>query len=122
MTFIFAFLASHQLSSLKDYISQQDLNGNTPLEMACYKGCDEVADLLLRNGVDLSPVTKEGVHLTPMHVAAKDGHVKVVDLLVSHGSKVDVLNDELKTPLHRLEMICCCCCCYACTCALRRFC
>lgn len=54
-------------------------NGYTPLAYAAMKGSVPMLDLLLRNGADLSQLTKEGD--TPVELALRMGHAEAADLL-----------------------------------------
>ena len=37
----------------------------------------------------------------PLHLAAVNGDVRIVRLLVEHNARIDVLNNEQATPLHK---------------------
>jgi hypothetical protein len=54
-------------------------NGYTPLAYAAMKGSAPMIELLLRNGAEVSQVTKEGD--TPVELALRMGHNEVADLL-----------------------------------------
>jgi len=63
-------------------------NGATPLHVACHKGHDTVAELLLKQNADVvNQATKDG--WAPLHAACQNNHVKVANLLLRHGAKVD---------------------------------
>ena len=38
---------------------------------------------------------------SPLHVAAKHGHLTLVELLVLYGAVIDTRDGNLRTPLHR---------------------
>ena len=56
---------------------------------------------MLKRGAD--PNDEDGwVHGNAgLHMAAQDGHVEVVKVLLDHGAEVDATNDSGQTPLHR---------------------
>ena len=37
---------------------------------------------------------------TPLHIAAMQGNLNAVTLLVNHNAKTDVVNEDIKTPVH----------------------
>ena len=37
----------------------------------------------------------------PLHLAAVNGDVRIVRLLVEHNARIDALNNEQATPLHK---------------------
>lgn len=47
----------------------------------------ETAEVLLRAGISRDARTK--VDRTPLHVAAQEGHVDIVELLVNHQADID---------------------------------
>ena len=62
-----------------------------------------MVDLLLRHGADHEAVTHVAAD-TPLHSAAKKGHLASVELLLLHGSIIDCRNGKLRTPLHRYRV------------------
>lgn len=45
--------------------------------------------------------TPNGIYMHPLHLAAVNGDVRIVRLLVEHNARIDVLNNEQATPLHK---------------------
>ncbi|KAH3739973.1 hypothetical protein DPMN_046665 [Dreissena polymorpha] len=41
------------------------------------------------------------MRMTPLHLAAIDGDVQIMEILVEKGAKIDVMNQEQQTPLHK---------------------
>ncbi len=58
--------------------------GYTPLDRAASGGCTAVAEYLIRRGAKVNAVDGRG--WTAPHLAARDGHLDVVKLLVEHGA------------------------------------
>lgn len=75
-----------------------DWLGTTALHLAAQNGHFEIAEILLRGGVNRDARTK--LDRTALHLAAQVGSLEVVDLLLIHGSDVNA-SDMLKmSPLH----------------------
>ncbi|CAI9559035.1 unnamed protein product [Staurois parvus] len=50
----------------------------------------EIATTLLEYGADANAMTKQGI--APIHLAAQEGHVDMVSLLLTRNSNVNVSN------------------------------
>lgn len=92
--------ASKKFPSLTEFLNITSSEGFTALHLACDAGYERVADLLLRHGADREAVTMVA-SASPLHLAAKNGHLSLVELLILDGSVVDCRNGKLRTPLHR---------------------
>lgn len=68
----------------------------TPLGQAAEKGRLRVAEYLLNNGADVN-TSASG---SPLAIAARNGHKKMVELLLARGAAVDAVDSERRTPLH----------------------
>lgn len=75
-----------------------DWLGTTALHLAAQHGHPEIAEILLKAGVNRDARTK--LERTALHLAAQGGSVKVVDLLLIHGSDVNARDMLKMTPLH----------------------
>ena len=73
--------------------------GFRPLHFACRSNSVNCVEALLHFGAVVNCKTNNS-RLTPLHIAAKHGHPKVVDLLVKKGADVHAIDSGLKTPLH----------------------
>ena len=56
----------------------------------------EIAELLLAVGADVDSRNHEG--MTPLHLAARDGHAHLVQLLIDHGANLSTADGEGCTP------------------------
>jgi ankyrin repeat protein len=87
-----------------------DGRGLRPLHSAAAYDRRDILQLLLDAGADVNGVTADGSMLfcgpkfekgdTPMNVAARNGHPKSVEFLLTHGAKVNAVNDEGQTALN----------------------
>ena len=102
----------------KAKIDAVDKDGNQPLHLACKQRHSETGNLLLSHGADVTALNKQ--HRRPLdlasdsilksakvddgshalHIAAKDGDIQTVQLLVGCGADVNALNELGQTPLH----------------------
>ena len=96
-------------SSQPSVINERDDAGFHPLHSAAALGlldqfgpnCQEsleICKLLLNIGADVMCLDKEGN--TPVHWAARAGHIEVLRLLLVRNCPLDVQNDDGETPLH----------------------
>ncbi|XP_012290222.1 ankyrin repeat and SOCS box protein 9 [Aotus nancymaae] len=72
-------------------------NWHTPLFNACVSGSWHCVNLLLHYGANLQ---LQNDLASPIHEAAKRGHVECVDTLVAHGCNIDHNISHLGTPLY----------------------
>ena len=79
-------------------IDVEDCFSRTPLMLAAKKGHNDVSMYLINHGADISK--KDGIsNQTALHYASESGHLKVVELLLSKGAKIDVKDRYHCTPL-----------------------
>lgn len=62
----------------------------SPLHVAAQLGQYQIARALLLHGVDRAALDRDG--RTPLHLAARGGHLAVVDLILSAGTSADYVN------------------------------
>lgn len=67
--------------------------GQTPLQLACSRGNTAVAELILDAGEELSPCPpgQYTSYTTPLYVAAADGSVDTIAMLLSRGADVNAI-------------------------------
>jgi len=75
-------------------------DGWTPLHLAAFFGRRAAAERLLSAGADLSAVSRNALHNTPLHAAVAGGHVDVSVLLIEAGAEVNVADAGGHTPFH----------------------
>ncbi|XP_040324171.1 ankyrin repeat and SOCS box protein 9 isoform X1 [Herpailurus yagouaroundi] len=72
-------------------------NWHTPLFNTCISGSLDCMTLLLRHGASPHPVSDLA---SPIHEAAKRGHVDCVEILAAHGGNLNLNISHLGTPLY----------------------
>ncbi|XP_020622350.1 ankyrin-3-like [Orbicella faveolata] len=82
-------------------IGAKDSNDETPIYRAASEGCIEALEFLLKDRKGKTLVEEyDKYENTPLHVAAKKGYVRIVQLLLDNGCCIDSKNDGSLTPLH----------------------
>lgn len=76
-------------------IDASDLNGEKPLRRA---RTEEVARILLYNGANVHARCRKGE--TALHSSALNGFEDVVSVLIEFGAKVNIRDEDYRTPLH----------------------
>ena len=70
----------------------------TPLQVAAYKGYEDITELLILNGAMLEAKNQRGE--TAIHMAIEAKNSKIVYLLLKKGANIEARNDMNQTPLH----------------------
>lgn len=73
-------------------------DGYTALHLAALNNHAEVAELLVRGGVD--PDLQNANLQTALHLAVERQHTQIVRLLVAHGANINICDKDGDTPLH----------------------
>ena len=79
-------------------LEKKNLDGNTPLMLACLKGFTIIVNDLLKMGGEIWKKNNKGDTL--LHSAIISGKIDVVRLLLSKGSSISETNNYFETPLH----------------------
>jgi len=88
------------------WVDSSDANNGmrTPLHVASENGDEEVVEILVDRNAKLKTM-KDGI--TPIHVAVKEGYIKVVKKLLSaYPDEVNTADMKGKTPLHLAARYC----------------
>jgi len=81
----------------KDLLKDKDERGRTLLYITSRSGFYDTSELLLKRGASINEVQLTGS--TPLHGAAYYGHTLIVELLLQHGAKTDIINQFKNTAL-----------------------
>ncbi|XP_066274823.1 ankyrin repeat and death domain-containing protein 1A-like isoform X2 [Branchiostoma lanceolatum] len=101
-------------------VNERDKDGKTPLHLSAEEGWIDIAEILLDNNADVNADAhkcKPGAHpkrefvpgqkpvdvkkeVSPLHMAAQNGHPRVSKILIDYGADVDSMNHHHMTPLH----------------------
>jgi hypothetical protein len=76
----------------------EELKAERALLNAAFKGNIEALKKHLDDGVDVNAMW-DSTGMTPLHSAARLGHIKIVELLVAEGGDVNVKSKFGETPL-----------------------
>ncbi len=111
-----------EIAGNKLHLNEKNKDENTPLHLAAEGGHDDVVTMLLEGGHDnvvimldskatnnvqkganklnLNATNKE--ENTPLHLAAKEGHVKIVDVMLQFAGELTINANNIRgnTPLH----------------------
>ncbi|XP_044260060.1 poly [ADP-ribose] polymerase tankyrase [Tribolium madens] len=95
-------------TKLKKFLTSEVVNfkhpytGDTALHIAVnspYPKRKQIIELLIRKGIHLNEKNKD--FLTPLHLAADNSHLDLMEVLLRHGAKVNALDGLGQTALHR---------------------
>lgn len=83
-------------------VDSHDSLGWTPMIWAAYRGCLQVIRVLSQAGADINKHSL-GDLFTPLHKAAENGHLEVVEALLGLGANPNAIANDGSTPLSRAE-------------------
>ena len=78
--------------------------GSTPLHYAASIGLHDVAAFLIDEHLQDVNARDYNRGETPLHVASREGHAVVAQLLLENGADVEALGEHQRTPLHLASM------------------
>ncbi|GBL81153.1 Serine/threonine-protein phosphatase 6 regulatory ankyrin repeat subunit B [Araneus ventricosus] len=78
-------------------VNVKNVDNITPLHYACWKGYENIVEILLKNKADPNILGKG--NCTPLHYAAKFNHFTIVKSLLLHGGIYNAMSSNHKTPL-----------------------
>ncbi|GIY50856.1 ankyrin repeat and SOCS box protein 13, partial [Caerostris darwini] len=81
-------------------LNVNDCNVGTPLHAASLRNRPVCAELLLQAGA-LVNATK--IHETALHIAAREDHIEVAEVLIEYGANVYASNNQNKLPIDLLS-------------------
>jgi ankyrin repeat protein len=87
-----------QSGSVASVDAQDDLQGNTALHEAAWKGYSQTIEVLMKYKANAYIKNKGG--FTPLHLACQQGHNESARILLLNKCKPDVKNNYGDTPLH----------------------
>lgn len=93
--------ACEELVKKASLVNVCDFNGYTPLHLAVFNEYYEVVELLLKNGAKAN-ATSILTYETPMHFAATNGEMWIIDILLKYKASLYSLNKNQQTPLEYL--------------------
>lgn len=70
--------------------------GASVLFVACREGHQNVVDILIKRKFDIN---KCHANFMPLHKACEEGYFNIVDILIKNGAKINIPNQDQKTPL-----------------------
>lgn len=76
-------------------------SNRTPLMTVASLGIVEMASLLVRHGAHVNQTINGSDLETPLHVAARWSHPKMIGFLLDSGAQVDALDNRRHTPLYQ---------------------
>ena len=104
---IFEAVATGQTDRVRTLIEQDPAlvnsyspDGFAPLGLAAFFGHEEIVDVLLAAGAEVSAPSREAMKLTPLASALATGQNQIARTLIEHGAHVNAKGDQDVTPLH----------------------
>ncbi|XP_065649233.1 transient receptor potential cation channel subfamily A member 1 homolog isoform X2 [Hydra vulgaris] len=81
-------------------LTLKDANDKTCLYIGAEENSKESLEILCQHDIKMLLEEFDKHELTPLHIAAKEGHENIVQILLNLGACIDSKNDENLTPLH----------------------
>ncbi len=116
--FIFEAAALGDLEKVQFWVQEYEplknfynVDGFTPLQLACFFGHESVALWLIAQKADVNAMAKNRQQVRPVHAAAASRNLMVLKTLLENGAEVNARQEGDYTPLHEaanqnnLEMV-----------------
>jgi ankyrin repeat protein len=81
-------------------VNEYSRDGFTPLQLACFFGHEEIALWLMDQDADVNAVAKNKQQVRPVHAAAANGNLTLLQALLARGADVNARQEGDFTPLH----------------------
>lgn len=89
-----------ELQRNPESLQARSSDGWTPLHLAAFFGCAELANALVDQGADIEARSTNPSRNTPLHAAAAGGHMQLVKLLLLRGADANARQEGGWTALH----------------------
>ena len=83
-------------------LSKHNAVGDSSLHLAAQNERADIVEILLNNEADPN-VANLFFKYTPLHIAVEHGDLHMAELLVSHGARIDIGDEDGYTPLDYAE-------------------
>ena len=92
--------AKQAITNWADWVKEYSVDGYTPLQLACFFGHENVAQLLIEAGSDINAVSRNDMRTTPLHAATAGNHAFLVPILIDHNADLTHVQNGGFTVLH----------------------
>jgi len=89
-----------ELDKAPELLEAHSADGWTPLHLAAFFGCAELANTLIDRGAPVDTRSTNSMKNTPLHAAAAGGGTPLVDLLLKRGANPNARQEGGWTALH----------------------
>ncbi|MEJ2750423.1 MAG: ankyrin repeat domain-containing protein, partial [Anaerolineae bacterium] len=93
-------VVQHEIEQWPEDVNEYGRDGFTPLQLACYFGREEIALWLIEHGADVNAVAQNGTDIAPIHAAAANGSLAILNALLAKGADVNARQQGGFSPLH----------------------
>lgn len=90
----------NEIEKAPELLETHSSDGWTPLHLAGFFGCAELANALLDRGAKVDSRSTNSMKNTPLHAAAAGGNTPLVELLLKRGAKPNATQEGGWTALH----------------------
>ncbi|PKK47136.1 hypothetical protein CI102_6192, partial [Trichoderma harzianum] len=79
----------------QDQLNDKSFFGETALAAACQNGNEAISKTLIAAGASVTSTSYDGT--SPLHVAALNGHIGLIRLLLENGAEPNAVDKRLET-------------------------